>query len=86
MWRETTSSQSQFVDPKISHCTDDNEKPVEYHKECRASPMQFGLPAAGQGKPNHGVPVDGEGRGWQGVWPGQESLADSSLRANLHGC
>jgi hypothetical protein len=34
MWRERTSRSSQFVDPKINHCTDDNEKPVEYNEEC----------------------------------------------------
>jgi len=86
MWRESTSSQSQSVDPKINHCTDDNEEPVKYHEECSASPMQLGLPATGQEKPHDGSSVDLAGSSWQrGFWLDPESLADFSLRANLPG-
>jgi hypothetical protein len=74
------------VDPKINHCTDDSEKPVKYHKECSASAVQLGLPAAEQETPNDGSSVDLAGSGWQcGFWLGPEALADFSLWANLPG-
>jgi hypothetical protein len=85
MRRETAWRRSQFVDPEINHCTDDNEKPVEYHEACSTFPLQLELPAAEQGKPNHGSSGDGEGSGSrEGVSLGHEFLADFLLRANLH--
>jgi hypothetical protein len=32
MWRQTAVGRSQFVESKINHSSDDNEKLLEYHE------------------------------------------------------